>query len=78
MAHLLAVASPGPDFAIVLRQSLMHGRRIAIWTSIGIGTGISLHITYSLLGIGLLFKSSVAAFTLLKYTGEAHLAWLGV
>jgi threonine/homoserine/homoserine lactone efflux protein len=23
-AHLLAVASPGPDFALVLRQSITH------------------------------------------------------
>ena len=33
LAHLLAVASPGPDFAIVVKQSLTHGRRTAIWTS---------------------------------------------
>jgi len=24
VAHLLAVASPGPDFALVLKQSLVH------------------------------------------------------
>ena len=39
LAHLVAVASPGPDFAMVLRQSITFGRRPAIWTSIGIGTG---------------------------------------
>ena len=52
LAHLLAVASPGPDFAIVLKQSLTHGRRTAIWTSLGIGTAILLHVMYSLLGLG--------------------------
>lgn len=78
VAHLLAVASPGPDFALVLRQSLVHGRRTAILTSLGIGTGISLHITYSLLGIGFLLKSSLVAFTVLKFTGAAYLSWLGV
>ena len=78
VAHLLAVASPGPDFAMVLRQSLVHGRRTAIWTSVGIGSGISLHIAYSLLGIGLLLMSSVVAFTMLKYAGAAYLAWIGV
>jgi RhtB (resistance to homoserine/threonine) family protein len=78
LAHLLAVASPGPDFAIVLRQSLTHGRRTAVWTSIGIGTAILLHIGYSLLGIGLLIKSSVFWFSVLKYAGAAYIAWLGV
>ena len=78
IAHALAVASPGPDFAIVLRQSLVHGRRTALWTSIGIGTGISLHIGYALLGIGLLLMGSAIAFTVLKYAGAAYLAWIGV
>lgn len=78
LAHLLAVASPGPDFAIVLRQSLTHGRRTALWTSVGIGTGILLHITYSLLGLGLLIRSSSFWFAGVKYAGAAYIAWLGV
>jgi RhtB (resistance to homoserine/threonine) family protein len=78
VAHLLAVASPGPDFAIVLKQSLVHGRRTAIWTSLGVGTAILLHVTYSLLGIGLLIRSSPFWFTVVKYIGAAYIAWLGV
>ncbi len=78
LAHLLAVISPGPDFAIVLRQSLTHGRRTAIWTSLGIGTGILLHITYSLLGLGLLVRSSPLWFTIFKYAGVAYITWLGL
>ncbi|MBU3914530.1 LysE family translocator, partial [bacterium] len=39
VVHLLAVASPGPDFAIVIRQSVRHGKRTAIQTSAGVGTG---------------------------------------
>jgi RhtB (resistance to homoserine/threonine) family protein len=77
LAHLLAVASPGPDFAIVLRQSLVHGRRTAIWTSVGVGMAITLHVTYSLLGLGLILKSSALAFDVVKYSGAAYLAWLG-
>lgn len=78
LAHLLAVASPGPDFAIVVKQSLTHGRRTAIWTSIGVGTAILLHITYSLLGLGLLIRSSALWFSIVKYAGAAYIAWLGV
>ena len=78
VAHLLAVASPGPDFAIVLKQSLTHGRRPAIWTSLGIGTAILLHVTYSLLGFGLLIRSSPTWFNVVKYAGAAYIAWLGV
>jgi len=77
LAHLVAVASPGPDFAMVIRQSVTFGRRPAIWTSVGIGTGIFVHVTYSLLGIGLLVRSSVLAFNILKWSGAAYLAWIG-
>src|SRR5688572_20451188 len=78
VAHFLAVASPGPDFAIVLKQSLSHGRRTAIWTSIGVGTAILLHVTYSLLGIGLLIRGSELWFNVVKYAGAAYIAWIGV
>jgi RhtB (resistance to homoserine/threonine) family protein len=78
VAHLLAVASPGPDFALVVKQSVAHGRRTAIWTSVGIGTAILLQVTYSLLGIGLLIRGSTAWFNSVKYAGAAYLAWLGV
>ena len=78
VAHALAVASPGPDFAIVLKQSLAHGRRTALWTSIGIGCGISVHIIYCLLGLGFLLKNSPAALGVLKYLGAGYLAWVGI
>lgn len=78
LAHFLAVASPGPDFALVLKQSLSHGRRLAIWTSVGVGTAILLHVTYSLLGLGLLIRGSPIAFNTVKYAGAIYIAWLGV
>ena len=77
VAHLLAVISPGPDFAMVVRQSIAHGRRAALWTSVGIGCAILLHVTYSLLGIGFLLRSSLAAFTAVKFAGAGYLAWIG-
>lgn len=78
VAHLLAVSSPGPDFAIVLRQSVAHGRRAALWTSVGIGAGIAVHVVYSLLGLGLLIRGSPGWFEAVKFGGAAYIAWLGV
>ena len=78
LAHALAVASPGPDFAIVLKQSLSHGRRTAIWTSLGIGAANLVHVAYSLLGLGLLLRSSELWFNAVKFAGAAYIAWLGV
>jgi len=77
VAHALAVASPGPDFALVLRQSLAHGRRTALWSSLGIGCGLSIHIGYCILGLGYLLKNSEVALATVKYLGAAYLAWVG-
>ena len=78
VAHLLAVASPGPDFALVLKQSVVHGRRAAVWASIGIGAGILLHVAYSLFGLGLLIRGSATWFNAVKFLGAAYLAWVGI
>lgn len=75
--HLLAVASPGPDFAIVLKHSVQHGRRPAIMTSIGVGFAILLHVVYSLLGIGLLLKTHPILFQSVSYLAAAYLFYLG-
>ena len=75
--HFLAVASPGPDFAVILRQSLCASSRSGIWTAVGIGSGILVHVTYSLLGLGILIAQSTTAFTVLKVLGAAYLLWVG-
>lgn len=75
--HLLAVASPGPDFAVVLKHSISFGRRAAIITSIGVGVGILIHVTYSLLGIGILIKTTPILFQIFSYVAGAYLLYLG-
>jgi threonine/homoserine/homoserine lactone efflux protein len=75
--HLLAVASPGPDFAIVLKHSISYGRRTAIVTSVGVGVAILLHVAYSLLGIGILIKTTPMLFQIFSYVAAAYLFYLG-
>ena len=76
VVHLLAVASPGPDFAIILKQSIRYDRRIAVFTSFGIATGILLHVTYSLVGIGLIIASDERLFTGLKYIAASYFCYI--
>jgi threonine/homoserine/homoserine lactone efflux protein len=76
MVHFFAVASPGPDFAIILKQSIRYNRRIAIYTSLGIAAGIILHVTYSLVGIGLLIASDERLFTALKYIAASYFCYI--
>ncbi|SDH65288.1 LysE family transporter [Pseudomonas panipatensis] len=78
LIHLLAVASPGPDFAVVVRESVSHGRRAGTWTALGVGCAISIHVTYSLLGIGLIVSQSIMLFNSLKWLAAAYLFYIGI
>ena len=64
--HVFAVMSPGPDFALIIRQSLSYGRKISIITSIGIGTGILFHILYCVIGLGMIISKYSYIFNLIK------------
>ncbi|MFH1805771.1 MAG: LysE family transporter [Pseudomonadota bacterium] len=74
---VLAVISPGPDFAMVTRMSLACGRRAGILCAIGIGSGVSVHLAYTLIGLGVVFASNVWILSSLRYLGAAYLIWLG-
>ncbi|WP_339879877.1 LysE family translocator [Pseudidiomarina gelatinasegens] len=75
--HLLAVASPGPDFAVTTRYSISYGGRIGRWVALGIGTGILLHVAYSVLGVALIIHRYTWVYGLLLLVGAGYLGWLG-
>jgi RhtB (resistance to homoserine/threonine) family protein len=78
IVHLLAVISPGPDFAMVSRNSLIYSRRVGIYTALGIALGLGVHITYSLLGIGLIISRSIILFNTIKWIGALYLIYIGI
>ncbi len=78
LIHFVAVASPGPDFAIVVRNSVSFGRRAAMYTSIGIGLGILIHVTYSIVGLSVLIKTTPWLYTAISYLAAAYLVYLAV
>ena len=77
IAHLFAVASPGPDFAVVTRQCITAGTKSGIWTSLGVGVGILLHVTYCIFGFALLIAQSSFLFDAMKYIAGLYLIYLG-
>jgi RhtB (resistance to homoserine/threonine) family protein len=78
LLHLLAVMSPGPDFALISRNSLLYSRRTGVYSALGIALGILVHVTYSLVGIGLVIARSPLLFAIIQYSGAAYLLYLGV
>ncbi len=78
VVHLLAAASPGPDFAYVTRQSLVHGRRAGLLASAGIALGLAIHIAYSAAGLAAVIAHSAHWMTAIKLLGGAYLIFLGL
>jgi RhtB (resistance to homoserine/threonine) family protein len=76
--HLLAAASPGPDFVLVSQQTLSNGKRAGIMCSIGIALGLSIHITYSAFGLAAVIANSSGALWAIKILGGGYLIYLGI
>ncbi|SDX53823.1 LysE family transporter [Lysobacter enzymogenes] len=74
----LAVISPGPDFAMVSRNSLLQSRRAGVLTALGIALGVWVHVGYTLLGVGLVIRESLQLYAALKLLGALYLLWLGI
>ncbi len=76
IAHVIAVASPGADFAVVLKNTLNSGKVAGIFTAVGVGLGISIHLIYTIFGIALLLLQSPVLYSVIKVTGALYLLWI--
>jgi RhtB (resistance to homoserine/threonine) family protein len=74
----LAVISPGPNLAIILRNSLVYSRRAGVYTALGLAAGNLIHATYCLIGIGVIITQSILLFNTVKYLGAAYLIYIGI
>jgi threonine/homoserine/homoserine lactone efflux protein len=76
--HLLAAASPGPDFVLVSQQTISNGKRAGLLCSIGIALGLSIHILYSAFGLAAIIANSTTALWAIKLLGGSYLIYLGI
>lgn len=74
---VLAVISPGADFAMVTRASWQHGRRAGLWAALGIAAGVQVHVFYTLVGVGLLMTRLPWLFSAVKWVGAGYLIYIG-
>ena len=73
----IAIASPGPATLMAINNSLAHGQRSAIWSSLGNGSGLFCLSAAAMLGLGALLASSEMLFNAVKILGAGYLFYLG-
>ncbi len=78
VVHLLAVIAPGPDFAVAVRQTVRFGRRTGIYTALGIGAGMSVHVIYTLIGVAALLNATPWLMKAARWIGAAYIFYLGI
>ncbi|MFV3327261.1 LysE family translocator [Pseudomonas sp. NY15372] len=74
---VLAVISPGADFAMVTRNSYAQGRKAGLAAALGIALGVQVHVLYTVLGIAVIISQSPVLFLAMKVVGAGYLVYLG-
>lgn len=74
----IVIVVPGPDTAVVTKNVLLHGRRAALGTSLGVSAGLSVWTLAAAVGVASVLRASEVAFTVMKLLGALYLIWLGV
>ena len=75
---VLAVVSPGPDFAMVTRNSYSFGRKNGLTAALGIACGVQVHVFYTVFGIAVIITHSPILFISMKMLGAGYLIYLGI
>ncbi len=73
---MILTLTPGPDMALVLRNGVRGGVRMAWWTGLGCCAGISVYAAASAVGVAAILAASATAFTIIKLAGAAYLIYL--
>lgn len=77
-ATVILILIPGPNVALIVANSLRHGLRTGVVTSLGTTVGIGLQLLLVVSGLAVLLQVAADALTWIKWLGVAYLLWLGV
>jgi RhtB (resistance to homoserine/threonine) family protein len=77
IAHVLAVASPGPSFVLVAQVAASRSRAAALVATAALTLGAALWAAAALFGLQSLFKHADWLYLALRVGGGLYLLWLG-
>lgn len=76
--HFIATVSPGPEFMLISKEALTHGRRAGFISLAGTMSGLSVHILYSAFGLAAIISNSPEALLAIQIIGGGYLIYLGI
>tara|TARA_R110001583_G_scaffold85992_2_gene225105 strand:+ start:957 stop:1595 length:639 start_codon:yes stop_codon:yes gene_type:complete len=74
---LVTIVTPGPDFVIVVKNTVGVSRRAGLLTAFGVSTAIWVHIFYSIAAVSFIATQSDFIFEVIQILGAIYLFWLG-
>src|SRR5262249_52277499 len=74
---LLVIATPGPDTALTVRNTLLGGRRGGGFTAAGVAAGQAIWALATSAGLVALLVASEPVFAAVKWLGAACVVWVG-
>src|SRR5437879_6140349 len=74
---IVAIITPGPDTALLIRNTLAGGRSAGIATAVGVALGQATWSLATSVGVSALLVAAEPAFAALKLAGAAYLIYLG-
>src|SRR4051812_2624840 len=75
---IVLVLVPGPDFAVVTKNTLAAGRRRGAWSAGGVATSNAVQGAAAATGLGAVIAGVRPLFEAIRWAGVAYLAFLGV
>jgi threonine/homoserine/homoserine lactone efflux protein len=61
----------------VVKNSLSYSRKMGYLTAFGVSLALIIHLTYTLVGIGILITEGSLYYHILKYAGAGYLLYIG-
>jgi threonine/homoserine/homoserine lactone efflux protein len=78
VSGLLLNMMPGPDTLLIVARSASQGWRAGAAASLGIGSGVMVHVAAAAVGLSALLASSATAFSVVKWVGAAYIVYMGI
>ena len=75
---LVLAVSPGPDFLLISRHTLIHGRKAGVAAFAGNRASFCVHILLAVFGLSLAIRTSPTLFNMVRVLGAAYLLYLGI